>query len=73
MMSKRYAEYTGKIGAVLKDGHTMFRRDIVTDLNRKSYLEKMYDNLHRLNLSLKDGDYDEEIISKIDRILEGES
>ena len=36
-----YAEYTkAKSNEILKDGHKMFPRDIVKDLNRKSYLEK---------------------------------
>lgn len=35
-----YAKYTLKGNDILKDGHTMFPQDIVTDLNRKSYLEE---------------------------------
>ena len=30
---------------ILKDGHTMFDRDVVTDLNRKSYLEEQLTEL----------------------------
>ncbi len=41
----KYAKYTiaedgPDKGKILKDGHTMFPQDIVTDLNRKSFLEK---------------------------------
>lgn len=36
-----YAEYKLKGSIhITKDGHTMFREDIVNDLNRKSYLEE---------------------------------
>jgi hypothetical protein len=34
-------EYKLKKGNILKDGHTMFPKDIVKDLNRKAYLEDL--------------------------------
>ncbi len=36
----KYAKYEIKRGVITKDGHTMFLKDIVKDLNRKSFLEK---------------------------------
>jgi len=38
--SVTYAKYSKKGDSILKDGHTMFPLDIVTELNRKSYLEE---------------------------------
>lgn len=41
-----YPKYeTSKVN-ILKDGHIMSMEDIVTDLNRKSYLEKLITNMH---------------------------
>ena len=41
---EHFANYTEGItidgAAILKDGHTMFPQDIISDLNRKSFLEK---------------------------------
>lgn len=31
-------------GEILKDGHTMFKFDILTDLNRKAFLEEKLEN-----------------------------
>jgi len=33
-------KYTENSRGILKDGHTMFAKDIVADLNRKSHLEE---------------------------------
>lgn len=41
-MKKMYALKNNKI---TKDGHTMFLDDILTDLNRKDYLEKQRNKL----------------------------
>lgn len=35
------AEYKLKDGKILKDGHTMFLKDVIKDLNIKSYLESL--------------------------------
>ena len=43
-------KYTlNKNGAILKDGHTMFPFDIVSDLNRKAFLEQERENNKKLN------------------------
>ena len=43
-------KYTlNKNGAILKDGHTMFPFDIVSDLNRKAFLEQERENNRKLN------------------------
>ena len=34
-------EYKLKNGNILKDGHTMFLQDVVSDLKRKAYLEDL--------------------------------
>jgi chorismate mutase len=56
-----YAKYELKKGLVLKDGHTMMSQDIVSDLNRKSYLEeRSTELLERYNEAveaLKDNQY----------------
>ena len=40
MEELQFAKYKLEYGVVIKDGHTMFIKDIVKDLNRKSFLEK---------------------------------
>ena len=34
-------EYKSRGNDIIKDGHTMFRMDVITDLNRLAYLEDM--------------------------------
>ena len=62
-------KYTAKNVEVLKDGHTMMQMDIISDLNRKSYLEKRVLELEknmciyaREELGDKDFDSDKEAI-----------
>lgn len=47
-------------GEILKDGHTMFKEDIVQDLNRKSFLEP-----ERIRLEAEN----KELVQIIDNIL----
>lgn len=44
-------EYKLKNDNVLKDGHTMFKKDIVKELNRKAYLEDLKEKTDRLSVS----------------------
>ena len=37
----KMVEYKLKNGNILKDGHTMFLQDVVSDLKRKAYLEDL--------------------------------
>lgn len=49
-----------KQGTITKDGHTMFGEDIVSDLNRKSYLEtenkSLKENLQAIAGSTQDSE-----------------
>jgi hypothetical protein len=48
-----FAKYQVHFSGVLKDGHTMFIDDVVTDLNRKSFLEAEVIELRRENAELE--------------------
>lgn len=58
-MSKRYAKYKTKDGKILKDGHTMLLADVIKGLERKSYLERMYDKLKELHFKFEEFDYEQ--------------
>ena len=49
---QRFAKYEYKAPDITKDGHTMFNKDIVKDLNRKSFLESELIKLKKLNAEL---------------------
>lgn len=42
---KHTVEYELSVGYIIKDGHNMLSKDIVTDLKRKSHLESIIPDL----------------------------
>ncbi len=46
---QRFAKYEYKAPDITKDGHTMFNKDVVKDLNRKSFLEQEIIDLKKNN------------------------
>jgi hypothetical protein len=56
--AQRFAKYEYKAPDITKDGHTMFNKDVVKDLNRKSFLEseliEFKNRIAELKANLKD-------------------
>ena len=75
-------EYKSKKGMILKDGHTMFLKDVIKDLNRKAFLEEkilqlpeLSEQINQLSEALvgyREGSF-EELIAKARQLRELET